>query len=456
VESKREKNTKWKQKMRTNSSNTGRIDLSNQEGKLYKTVIKESDTTDASLMPQPGCKVSVHYVGKLKQSGEIFDNSRERGKPYMFELDAGNVIKGWDVGIATMKKGEIAQFEIASDWAYGEVGAGKQIPPNADLIFEIELLGWTYPDISKMQDKSLIKQIRKSGKGWEKPNEECMKVVVNLDFYVSEHEEMCPSDSTSAISTESKLIEHVENFQFIYGDEMIHPMIEHAIGDMKKGEQASFFIKKQSSELAGVSELDWNFMIHSNVVKDALKQLEIGSISSMKIDIELVDYEREPQVWNMNFENKMAYCERKKIEGNEFFAQKRYNMALKRYNQVVSGVESSDHNLNEQQKNELSKYKIIAFNNAAVIFLKLSQYQDAQDMCDKVLALEPNDTKALFRRAQSYVARGEFDNAVADLKAALQTDPLNTGIKTELNKAIQSLKNQRQRERELYQNMFSS
>jgi tetratricopeptide (TPR) repeat protein len=96
------------------------------------------------------------------------------------------------------------------------------------------------------------------------------------------------------------------------------------------------------------------------------------------------------------------------------------------------------------------------FNNAAVIFLKLSQYQDAQDMCDKVLALEPNDTKALFRRAQSYVARGEFDNAVADLKAALQTDPLNTGIKTELNKAIQSLKNQRQRERELYQNMFSS
>ena len=83
--------------------------------------------------------VSVHYVGKLS-NGKIFDSSRDRGKPIKFQLGVGNVISGWDEGIQLLHVGDQAKFVIPSWLAYGERGAGGVIPPNANLIFEVELI----------------------------------------------------------------------------------------------------------------------------------------------------------------------------------------------------------------------------------------------------------------------------------------------------------------------------
>lgn len=86
-----------------------------------------------------GKTVSVHYTGKL-QDGKVFDSSISRGEPITFQLGAGRVIKGWDEGIALMKAGGKAQLIIPSDLAYGERGAGGVIPPNATLVFDVELV----------------------------------------------------------------------------------------------------------------------------------------------------------------------------------------------------------------------------------------------------------------------------------------------------------------------------
>ena len=90
--------------------------------------------------PQPGETVSVNYTGLLG-SGVKFDSSLDRGKPIEFPLGMGRVIKGWDEGIAKLRIGEQATLIIPPNLGYGDRGAGGVIPPNATLIFLVELVG---------------------------------------------------------------------------------------------------------------------------------------------------------------------------------------------------------------------------------------------------------------------------------------------------------------------------
>jgi len=105
-------------------------------GGLVYYVIEEGEGD----RPQKGQQVQVHYSGYL-QDGTMFDSSKRRGQPFEFPLGAGRVIPGWDQGVALMRPGARYQFLIPPGLAYGDRGAGRVIPPNATLVFDIELIG---------------------------------------------------------------------------------------------------------------------------------------------------------------------------------------------------------------------------------------------------------------------------------------------------------------------------
>ena len=124
-------------------------DEDGKSGKEPTTVSTGSGLTYVDLAPGSGEAVKagqtavVHYTGWLEENGKQgkkFDSSRDRGQPFPFRVGRGEVIKGWDEGVAGMKVGGKRRLTIPPELGYGARGAGRDIPPNSTLIFEVELL----------------------------------------------------------------------------------------------------------------------------------------------------------------------------------------------------------------------------------------------------------------------------------------------------------------------------
>ncbi|MQL90773.1 hypothetical protein Taro_023376 [Colocasia esculenta] len=191
---------------------------------LKKKLVKEGGGWDT---PEVGDEVEVHYTGTLLD-GTKFDSSRDRGTPFKFKLGQGDVIKGWDEGIKTMKKGENAIFTIPPDLAYGASGSPPTIPPNATLQFDVELLSWaSVKDICK--DGGIFKKILTEGEKWENPKDPD-EVLVKYEVRLEDGKVVSKSE---------------DGVEFTVKDGFFCPAFAKAVKTMKKGEKVLLTVKPQ-------------------------------------------------------------------------------------------------------------------------------------------------------------------------------------------------------------------
>jgi len=350
--------------------------------------------------------------------GTKFDSSRDRNEPFVFTLGMGQVIKGWDQGVATMKKGEIALLTCKSEYAYGKSGSPPKIPPDATLNFEVELIDFTEgeKDVSEAKDKGILKKITTNGDGWETPKEDS-KVKVKLSGKVKDGAEF----------------ESLHDVEFIFGEEQILPSLETAIGTMKKGEIATITI------LPKYGFGDSNKNIHPN--------------STLEYHVELVEFEKEKESWDMESDEKLEIANKRKEEGNVFFKEQNFRRAIKKYERALHFVDS-DYKATDDEKVQFKQTKLVLYLNIAACKLQTKDYLKVIENCNKALEIDAKNIKALLRRGKAYLETDEWDNARRDFQNILEVDTENIDSKKEIQRLNKRIADQNAKDKKMFQNMF--
>ncbi|CCD12923.1 unnamed protein product [Trypanosoma congolense IL3000] len=391
-------------------------------GGLFKTVLVEGSGTK----PLKGSKVTVHYVGTLEADGSKFDSSRDHGEYFEFTLGRGQVIKGWDRGVATMRVGEKAVLRCTPEYGYGAAGSPPKIPANSTLLFEVELFSWTREeDISEGKDKSIMKNLSIEGVDYEKPRYEST-LKIDLRVYAGPHSEDHPG----------KLLCERLGWELVVGDTPLPPCLETCLSSMRKRESASF-------------------RIASHLITESCDAFSITPGTEITYVVELHEL-TTVKTWTFEGTARLAEAERRRLQGNDAIragnlraAEQKYRRALE-FVETDSGFKGEDDGLPEARK-----ARVVLWGNLAQALLGQRSYQECVRYCNKVLEVEAGNAKALFRRAKAYDAQGDWDEAKRDLDAILAADPQNADALALLRRVQEERKAYDKKQREVFKKMFS-
>ncbi|ORC92355.1 peptidylprolyl isomerase [Trypanosoma theileri] len=387
-------------------------------GGLFKTVLVAGSGT----RPVKGAEVKVHYVGTLESDGSKFDSSRDRGDYFVFTLGRGQVIKGWDKGIATMRIGEKAVLKCKPEYGYGASGSPPKIPANATLLFEVELFDWTRDeDISEEKDKSIMKSITVEGVDYEKPGYEST-VKIDLRVY-------------SGTQAEGKLLCERLGWELVVGDTELPPQLEKCLSTMRKQEVASFCIA-------------------SRLVRDSCEPFGIHAGDQLTYIVELHEL-TTVKTWLFKDQARLDECERRRLEGNTAFRDGRLDVAERKYRRALEFVEY-DSGFDEATQTGARAARVLLWGNLAQVLLNKRQFKECVEYCNKTLEAERDNVKALYRRAKANTALGEWDDAKRDLEHILTLNAENTDAKVLLQHVREQCKAYEEKQRAIYKKMFVS
>ncbi|KAH9738750.1 peptidylprolyl isomerase [Citrus sinensis] len=436
---------------------------------MATTSLKSHFETATETKPPSSVEREIGKQGLRKQ---ILRKGTSWQTPLLGDEVQGEVIKGWDEGVATMKKGERAIFFIPSVLAYGEAGSPPLIPSNSSLVFDIELLSWsTIRDITG--DGGILKKIIKEGEGWATPRDND-EVLVKYEARLQ----------NGALVSESN-----EGVEFRVFDGHLCPAISKTVRTMRRGEKAELAVKfsygiendgyEATNIEGGVSSfsnltiqlelLSWKSVVDVTGDQKVLKKikkagqgfdrpnegslvkviyigrLEDGTVfetrGSNEEPFEFTTLEEnvneglERAIMTMKKEEQATVtisaeylCSHEVSELVSVDSVLHYEVTLIDFTKAAKIIEF-DHSFTDDEKHQANGLRLSCHLNNAACKLKLEDYSEASSLCTKVLELEPLNVKALYRRSQAYLKTSELEKAEADIKRALTIDPNNRDVK---------------------------
>lgn len=403
------------------------VEVPGTDGGLHKTVLVEG----TGNRPVKGSKVTVHYVGKL-EDGTIFDSSRDRGDYFEFNLGRGQVIKGWDKGVATMRIGEKSVLKCSSEYGYGAAGSPPKIPPNATLFFEVELFHWTREvDISKAKDRSLMKSILKDGVDYANPAFES-KVKLSLLIYLGNFD---PDDKEK----NQKPIKVVSDWEVEAGITLAPPYLEAFLYTMRSKEAAACRVR---SDLIPKAVPEFNIpSLEERGNSDITYVVEIDELSHVK-------------TYDFSGIEKVNQGAARKDRGNAAFKEGNLELAEAFYRRAIEFI-GEDYGFEDEAKKQCHEVRVSVMGNLAQVLLMRGKFSESMEFSQKVLALDGSNAKALFRIAKALNGLQDWPEALHYLEKLLAMEPDNAPAVALRAEVEQQQKAYDKKQKSLFKKMFA-
>ncbi|XP_012068191.1 70 kDa peptidyl-prolyl isomerase isoform X2 [Jatropha curcas] len=400
------------------------VDVS-KDGGIIKKIMKRG-----TRIERPGDMDEVHVKYEVTLAdGTVVGQTPEEG--IEFHLKDGHLCPALPKALITMRRGEKVKLIVQPQYGFGEEGMDANggihsVPQNSILNMDLELVSFK-PVVDVTGDAKVLKKILKEGEGTLVANE---GAIVTIRYTARLQE---------GTVFEKKGLDGEHPLQFVTDEEQVIAGLDRAAATMKKGEQAVLTIHPE-------------YGFGSIEVK---RDLAIVPPSSVLVyEVEMLDFLKEKAPWEMNNQEKIEAACIKKEEGNLLFKSGKYQKAGKKYDKAVDYVVEEESFGDNEQK--LVKSLIVScWLNGAACSLKLDDLQGAIKLCSKVLDIEYNNVKALYRRAQAYIRILDLFSAEVDIKKALEVDPQSREVKS-LQKMLKQLQAEsNKRDAKLYSNMFA-
>ncbi|XP_076870566.1 peptidyl-prolyl cis-trans isomerase FKBP5 isoform X3 [Brachyhypopomus gauderio] len=353
--------------------------------------------------PMIGDKVYVHYTGKLL-NGKKFDSSYDRKEPFVFNVGKGQVIKAWDIGVCSMQKGEMCLLLCKPEYGYGSTGSPPKVPPNSNLLFQVELLSFRGEELT--EDGGILRRI---------------KVKVHL-------EGRC----------DGRLFEK-RDVTFVVGeseDKGVPLGVDRAMEKMQKGECCLLYLKPK-----------YGFG------KEGKPEYNIGPNAELLYEVTLKDFQKAKESWEMDLNDKLDQAVQVKQKGTHYFKSGRYYHAIIQYQRIVSWLEM-ECGVGREQQQAIQALLLVAHLNLALCYLRLREYSQTVENCNKVMELDSENEKALYRRGEARLLQNEFSLALMDFRQVLRVNPSNRAARCRITVCQRKMREHHERDKKIYANMF--